>query len=93
MCIRRSLHEKVGGFDADRPVHEDLDYILKIRKFRPTFAYLNNLVVTHSSRRYHNRGTLEVMLAFLTENTRLGYHFFQPVLQKRGKGKKYGHYN
>lgn len=90
MIIRRSLHEQVGGFDPNRQAHNDMDYLKKLKRQRPSFAYLDSLVVTHSSRRYQNQSMVQALFSLLKENTIFGVWFIQPALQKRGRGKRYG---
>lgn len=92
MVVRRSLHKQIGGFDAGRQAHNDMDYLKKLKGRRPSFAYLDSLVVTHSSRRYQNQTMLQALFSLLKENTIFGVWFIQPLLQKKGRGKRYGHH-
>jgi len=90
MVVRRTLHELIGGFDTERQAHNDMDYLKKLKPQQPSFAYLSDLVVTHSSRRYQNQNMIQASFSLLKENTVLGVWFIQPALQKRGRGKRYG---
>lgn len=92
VCVKKSLHNKVGGFNEKMQAHNDIDYIDRLKKKAPIFAYLSNLTVVHSSRRYAHESPPQALLTLLRENTGLGRWFIQPFLSKRGRGKKYGNH-
>lgn len=92
MCVRRSLHETIGGFDAGRQAHNDMEYLKKLKRQKPSFAYLDEMVVTHSSRRYQDQNIFQAAMSLIKENTILGVWLIQPALQKKGRGKRYGHH-
>lgn len=92
MVVKRTMHDKIGGFSQKLKVGDDIDYSRKLRKHGASFIYLNNVQVFHSSRRFQGYGVPKAILALLTENSKAGKWVFQPALQKFGRGRKYGHF-
>jgi hypothetical protein len=69
-----------------------MEYLKKLKRQKPSFAYLDEMVVTHSSRRYQDQNIFQAAMSLIKENTILGVWLIQPALQKKGRGKRYGHH-
>lgn len=92
MVVRKLTHDNIGGFNQTLVIGDDLDYSRRLRKIDASFVYLKKIKVIHSSRRFQGYGTRKALVAIITENSKLGKWFFQPLFRKMGRGRKYGHY-
>ncbi len=92
MCVKRVVHNRLGGFNTKMAVGEDIDYVAKLRKHKLSYTYLDSLVIVNSSRRFEGRSLITALLQQLIQNSDLARWFFQPLLRKVGLQKKYGHY-
>lgn len=62
MMARRSLHQRIGGFDPTVTFAEDHDYGLRIRDAGGTFGVLNTVRVAITPRRQEKIGRLRFLL-------------------------------
>ena len=62
LFIRRDLFERIGGYNEDLVLFEDLDLIQRARK-QATFTVLRG-PITASARKYKRNGLLRMQLAF-----------------------------
>lgn len=87
MIVRRTLHEAIGGFqDIDQ---EDAAYVATIDKRRAKAYFMDDVVVTNSSRRAQKDGTLSLLLDFLPRGARTT----KLIYTLSGKTpRQYGHY-
>lgn len=93
MCVRRSLHERVGGFKESIQTYEDVEYVKALADQRISAVYRPDLEVIVSSRRTLKDGKTVVFLRFVSEDSIISKRAIQPLLRKLGKEKKYGHYD
>lgn len=64
MCVRRALHEKIGGFDETLTFCEDHDYANRFRKIG-TFGFLRSTHIPVSIRRLDRDGRLNIAIKYL----------------------------
>lgn len=93
MCVRRTLHEQIGGFNNSDVTYDDIRYINKLNELKASSIYRPDLKVIVSSRRTKKDGRLAVLLRFISEDTLLSKRVIQPMMSKADKDKKYGHYD
>ena len=90
ICVRRNLHEQVGGFDDHMPKENDLDYLRRLAAIKASYKIATNLWAESSSRRYRKYGRLVGTLNLVPTNSFAGKLIVYPTLKKLGKYKKYG---
>ena len=64
LFVRRSLHERIGGFDAEVTVAEDQDYVVRLRK-AGRYAFTRRPVVEIADRRFGSEGLLRMSVKWL----------------------------
>ena len=85
--IRRSAHEALGGFDIGLEPSEDTDYALRAKKMGMRFAFVNELTLIHSSRRFVTDGRLRyATVGVITEIRKL-------VGSEKASAYRFGHYD
>lgn len=89
ILIKRTLHEKIGGFDEKIKFGEDVDYVRRASKFG-AFAYLKSNKILVSGRRFYQDGWLVTCLRYIFSGLYL--IFFGPIKSDILK-YKFGHYD
>jgi glycosyltransferase involved in cell wall biosynthesis len=92
MCVRRDLHESLGGFRASGR-GEDMDYLAHLKRLGASHTVLRKLVIRTSNRRLVQDGRLVSILNFIPQRWHLSRHIVNPALKKIGKDKKFGRFN
>ena len=92
MCVKKEQHEKVGGFNENMVVQDDINYAYKLRRVKASYTYLRSLRVIISSRRWVGYPTVVGLLLLIVQNSRIGRFFLTPIASKLGLQKKYGQY-
>lgn len=92
MCVKATMHRKVGGFDEALSAHDDTDYARRLRKAGASFIYLRNLRTVTSSRRWQGNRFLYNLGHVLVYNSSLTKWALHPLTKKIGRERKYGHY-
>jgi glycosyltransferase involved in cell wall biosynthesis len=64
VLVRRSMHERLGGFDTGVLVAEDQDYVLRMAR-TGRYAFLREPAVRISARRFENEGVWKMNLKWL----------------------------
>lgn len=64
LLVRRTLHERIGGFDTSIRVAEDQDYVLKLAR-QGRYRFLRRPVVEIAARRFEKQGGLSQSLKWL----------------------------
>ena len=64
IMTKRSLHEKIGGFDETIRFCEDMEYVQRASK-QGRFGFLNSVKIPMSVRRYDRDGRLNIAWKFL----------------------------
>lgn len=84
--VRASLFKKVGGYNADMKVGEDIDFARRLGEKTKKFAFVSSLKVKTSNRRFKTDGRLAMLLR----------HFYWVTGLKVGGSRmhstKFGHY-
>lgn len=90
MCVRRELHEQIGGFDDNLAKENDVEYLERLRRINPTYTTMLWPLVKESNRRIKKQGRFISLLYLTPRNSWLGKRVVYPALEKRGHGKRYG---
>jgi glycosyltransferase involved in cell wall biosynthesis len=77
IIVKKDVFRKVNGFDETLPVIEDLDFVFRASK-HGKFAYLKNLTIYETIRRFREIGTTKFVTIYL-------YNFFHYLLFKRSR--------
>ncbi len=67
MMIKKTIHEKIGGFDEKIKFGEDVDYVVRASKFGK-FAFLRSSKILVSIRRFQEEGWLRSSFKYLLAN-------------------------
>lgn len=65
IIVKRDVFHKVNGFDETLPVIEDLDFVFRASK-HGKFAYLNDLIIHETIRRFRDMGTARFVKIYLS---------------------------
>ena len=63
--VKRTWHERAGGFDESVVFAEDMDYAQRLKKMGAKFAYISNLSVQISTRRLAKDGRLNIIWRYI----------------------------
>lgn len=90
MVVRKSLHDKIGGFDKLLIKENDMEYLDRLLTLHPVSRVVESLRIPLSSRRFDKDGRVVSLFNFISRKSLIGRKVTYPILRKLGKDKKYG---
>jgi glycosyltransferase involved in cell wall biosynthesis len=87
--VKKSLHQKIKGFDEKIKLGEDVDYTRRAAK-AGRFGVLKNVKISFCLRRFYHEGWLKAILKYAVL-AQLHYQFLGPIKSDIFK-YKFGHY-
>lgn len=60
-AVRKDVFEKVGGFNEDLKVTEDIEFSIRLRKLKGKFKFNPNTIVIASTRRHKKWGAIKIV--------------------------------
>lgn len=92
MCVRRRLHEDLGGFEVRRGKSEDLEYLTRMKERDASYVVLKKLLIETSNRRMIKYGRVVAALYFIPAQWRINRYMIKPMLKKFGRDKSFGQF-
>lgn len=92
MCLRKSFHDKLGGFDEHMAKEEDMEYLERLLLLKPSVAIATDVKVMLSDRRYKKEGSFISFLNLIPRNSFVGKRITYPLMRKFGHKREYGNF-
>jgi glycosyltransferase involved in cell wall biosynthesis len=87
--VKKSAHDRVGGFDQKVREFDDILYTAKLRKAGATFAYAWRAIAIFSNRRVLKQGRFRTGIQQLPDNWFLVRKVVRPLMKRKAISKKF----
>lgn len=89
MLIKKSAHERIGGYNPKLREFDDMDYIHRMQTNHISYAFVWSAVAIASNRRLVAQGRLATLLQAIPEDYFFTRHFIRPLMKKIGLKPKW----
>jgi hypothetical protein len=81
MLIRKSMHDKMGGYNSRLREFDDIDYIHRMWKQNASCAFAWKAIATTSNRRSAKQGRFATFLQSFPSDYFITRHFIRPLMK------------